>query len=164
MSRLQTASWYWCGQDDLQPSKATTSQQSRGQTTSSVEDVGKSEESTTVSQVVEEIDSGSPLPKIIGGTPTATAKLAGLELKCLIDFGYMVTLISETFYKQKLESVCGGLKGGGKILMPCGANRLEIPYLGYQELDVHVEVVTVPKCRVLVFKDSSHCSAEQKET
>ena len=111
---------------------------------------------------MEEIDRGSPLPKIIGGTPTATAMLAGLELKCLIDFGYMVTLISETFYKQKLESVCGGVKGGGKILMPCGANRLEIPYLGYQELDVHVEVVTVPKCRVLVFKDTAATVQQSK--
>ena len=28
---------------------------------------------------MEEIDSGSPLPKIVGGTPTTTAKLAGME-------------------------------------------------------------------------------------
>ena len=60
----------------------------------------------TVSQAVEENDSGSPLPKIIGGTPTATAKLAGVEVECLIDTGSLVTLISETFYNQKLESVC----------------------------------------------------------
>ena len=108
-----------------------------------------------MSQAVEEIDSGSPLPKIIGGTPTATAKLAGVEVECLVDTGSMVTLISETFYKQKLESVCGEVKGGGKMLTLRGANGLEIPYLGYLELDVHVGGVTVPKCGVLVLKDTA---------
>ena len=48
----------------------------------------------------------------------------------------MVTLVSETFYKQKLESVCGG----------------------YLELDVQVEGVTVLSCGVLVLKrHSGHC-------
>ena len=36
-----------------------------------------------------------------------------------------------------------------------GANKLEIPYLGYLELDVQVEGVTVPNCRVLVLKDTA---------
>lgn len=33
-----------------------------------------------------------------------------------------------------------------------GANGLEIPYLEYLELDVHVEGVVVPKYRGLVLK------------
>ena len=36
-----------------------------------------------------------------------------------------------------------------------GANSLEIPYLGYLELDVQVEGVIVPDCRVLVLKDTT---------
>ena len=110
-----------------------------------------------MSPAVEEIDSGSPLPKIVGGTPTTTAKLAGVEVECLVDTGSMVTLVSETFYKQKLKSVCGGVQGGANMLTLRGANGLEIPYLGYLELDVQVEGVTVPRCGVLVLKDSSHC-------
>lgn len=55
------------------------------------EDVEKRESSIAVSQVVQEIDSGSFLPKMIGGTPTATAKLAGVEVECLVDTGSMVT-------------------------------------------------------------------------
>ena len=96
-----------------------------------------------------EIDSGSPLPKIISGTPTVTAKLLGVEVECLVHTGSMVTLISETCYKQKLESVCGEVK----VLH--GANGPKIPYLGYLELDVHVEGVTVPKCGVLALKDTA---------
>ena len=108
-----------------------------------------------MSPAVQEIDSGSPLPKIVGGTPTTTAKLAGMEVECLVDTGSMVTMVSETFYKQKLESVCGGVQGGTKMLTLPGANGLEIPYLGYLELDVQVEGVTVPSCRVLVLKDTA---------
>lgn len=84
-----------------------------------------------------------------------TAKLAGVDVECLVDTGSMVTLVSETFYKQNLESVCGGVQGGGKMLTLRGANGLEIPYLGYVELDVQVEGVTVPKCGVLVLKDTA---------
>ena len=64
-------------------------------------------------------------------------------------------LISEIFYKQKLESVCGQVKGGGNMLTLRGAYGLEIPYLGYLELDVHVEGVKVPKCGVLVLIDTA---------
>ena len=59
----------------------------------SLEDVGKRENSTAVRTAVEEIDSGSPLPKIVGGAPTTTAKLAGVEVDCLVDTGSMVSLV-----------------------------------------------------------------------
>ena len=114
-----------------------------------------------MSPAVEETGSGSPLPKIVGGTPTTTAKLAGVEVECLIDTGSMVTLLSETLYKQKLESVCGGVQCEKKMLTLRGANELEIPYLGYLELDVQVEGVTVPSCRVLVLKDTA-ATVEQR--
>ena len=54
-----------------------------------------------MSPAVEEIDSGSPLPKIVGGRPTTTAKLAGVEVECVVDMG---------------KSVCGGVQGGAKML------------------------------------------------
>ena len=93
--------------------------------------------------------------------PTTTAKLAGVEVECLVDTGFRVTLVSETFYKQKLESWCGGVQGGTKMLTLRGASGLEIPYLGYLELDVQVEGVTVPSCRVLVLKDTA-ATVEQR--
>ena len=82
-------------------------------------------------------------------------------MECLVDTGSMVTLVSETFYKQKLEPVCGGVQGGAKMLTLRGANGLEIPYLGYLELDVQVEGVTVPSCGVLVLKDTA-ATVEQR--
>ena len=103
---------------------------------------------------MEEEDNGSPLPNLVGGSPTTRAKLAGVEVECLVDTGSMVTLVTEAFYKEKLESVCGGVQGG-KVLNLRGANGLEIPYLGYLELDIAVGGVTVPKCGVLVLKDTA---------
>ena len=108
-----------------------------------------------MSPAVEEVNSGSPLPKIVGGTPTMTARMAGVEVECLIDTGSMVTLVSEAFYKEKLESVCGRVHGVGRMLTLRGANGLEIPYLGYLELDMQVEGVTIPDCGVLVLKDTA---------
>lgn len=93
---------------------------------------------------MEELDSGSPPPEIVGGTPNTTAKLAGVEVECLVHTGSTVTLISETFYKQKLESVCSGVQGRGKMLALRGANGLKIPYLRYLELNVGG--VMVPRC------------------
>lgn len=46
----------------------------------------------------------------------------------------------------------GWSKGRRKMRTLHGANGLEIPYLEYLELDVHVEGVVVPKYRGLVLK------------
>ncbi|XP_048576473.1 uncharacterized protein LOC125558952 [Nematostella vectensis] len=93
---------------------------------------------------------GSPLPQ-----PAIKVKLAGEEVECLIDTGSMVSLVTENFYKTKLKNVSGRVQGGGKMLSLRGANGLEIPYLGYLELDITVGEVTIPKCGVLVLKDTA---------
>ena len=108
-----------------------------------------------MSPAVEEVNSGSPLPKIVGGTPTMTARMAGGEVESLIDTGSMVTLVSEAFYKEKRESVCGRVHGVGRMLTLRGANGLEIPYLGYLEVDMQLGGVTIPDCGVLVLKDTA---------
>ena len=130
-----------------------TSEQLRG-ATNSKEAYGKWNNSITVSPVVEEINSGSPLPRIFGGTPTTRAKLAGVEVKCLVHTSSMVILVSENFFEEKLKPICSRAQGKGKMFTLLGANSFEIPYLGYLELDVQVEGVIVPDCRVLVLKDT----------
>lgn len=108
-----------------------------------------------MSPVVEEVNSGSPLPKIVGKTPTITARMEGVEVECLIDTGSIVTQVSEAFYKEKLESECGRVHGVGRMPTLRRANGLEIPYLGYLELDMRVGGVTIPDCGVLVLKDTA---------
>ena len=84
-----------------------------------------------------------------------TARIAGVEIECLVDTGSMVILVSGAFYKEKLESVCGRVHGVGRMFTLRGANGLEIPYLGYLELDMQVGGVTIPDCGVLVLKDTA---------
>ena len=82
------------------------------------------------------------------------AKLAGVEVKCLVHTSSMVILVSENFFEEKLKPICSRTQGEGKLLTLLGANSLEIPYLGYLELDMQVEGVIVPDCRVLILKDT----------
>ena len=50
--------------------------------------------------------------------------LNGMEIEYLVNTGSMVTLVSEAFYKEKLESVCSRVHGVGRMLTLRGANEL----------------------------------------
>ena len=87
--------------------------------------------------------SASPRPidktnkdRLIAHCPYVTIKLAGVEVKCLLDTGSMVSTIVESFFRKHFQD----------NLQSChwlelrAANGLEIPYLGYLEADVEVYV------------------------
>lgn len=80
--------------------------------------------------------------------------MGGVGVACLLDTGSMVTTITQRFFEQLLQP---SLK---LQLQPCtwlklkAANGLEIPYLGYLELDVHLFNRTFQKMGILVVKDS----------
>ena len=106
----------------------------------------KRKSSIAVSHVVEE-DSGSQtlednriLRKIVGGTPTPSAKLGGVDIQCVVNTGSMAPFF---FHKDYLQAETIAQVSWN------GANGLEIPYLGYLEVEVEVEVV-----KVLVLKDN----------
>ncbi|XP_073720501.1 uncharacterized protein [Misgurnus anguillicaudatus] len=79
--------------------------------------------------------------------------MGGVCVPSMIDTGSMVTLITESFFKEHFECK------GKDVLQECGwltlkaANGLSIPYLGYLELDVKIMGKILPKCGVLVVKD-----------
>ena len=104
---------------------------------------------------MEEDDSGSFVPHLVAEAPTITAKLSGVETECLLDIGFMVPLVSKSFYEEKLKPVCGGVKSGRRMLNLHGTNGLKIPYLGYLELDIEVGRLTILKCVVPVLKDTA---------
>ena len=64
-------------------------------------------------------------------------------------------MVLETFYHQKLESICGRVHGVEGELTLRAANGLEIRYLGYLKLDMQVGGVTIPECMVVVLKDTA---------
>lgn len=86
---------------------------------------------------------------LIAPSPQVVIKLAGVNVKCILDTGSTVSTISESFFKQhfndKLKS-CHWLELRA-------ANGLEIPYLGYLEPDIEALGCFIPRRGVLVVKD-----------
>ena len=100
---------------------------------------------------------------MVGGTPTVQAKLGGVDVLCVVDSGSMVSFVTEDFYKKKLQPTCGHVKRRKQMLTLRAANGLEIPYVGYLELEIEVDGVKVPNCGVLVLKDTPATSQQRKD-
>ena len=88
--------------------------------------------------------------------------MAGVNVPCLLDTGSMVSTVTESFFLQNFGS------WGNEKLQTCrwlqlrAANGLDIPYIGYLELDVEVLGKLIPGRGVLVVKDPpSPCSTQK---
>ncbi|KAK0138619.1 hypothetical protein N1851_024847 [Merluccius polli] len=101
--------------------------------------------------------------QLIGRCPLVKAQIGGVAVTCLLDTGSMVTTITQTFFEQQLYP---HLQIG---LQPCSwltlkaANGLEIPYLGYLELDVHLLGRTLPRMGILVTKNPVDSTAQSQK-
>ena len=79
--------------------------------------------------------------------------MGGAQVLCLVDTGSMVSTLTESFFLQHFRP------WGHERLQACNwlklraANGLDIPYVGYLELDVELCGTSVPRCGVLVVKD-----------
>lgn len=97
--------------------------------------------------------SNAPKP-LIGSCPVVEVEMGGVKVKCLLDTGSMVTTITESLFKESFQH------WGAPRLRSCGwlalkaANGLDIPYVGYLELDIRVLGRTIPGRGVLVVKDT----------
>lgn len=91
--------------------------------------------------------------KLISSCPHLDVDMGGVRVPCLVDTGSMVS-ISESFFRQHFEP------WGQERLPSChwlqlrAANGLEIPYIGYLELEVHLCGKWMSHYGVLVLKDS----------
>lgn len=94
-----------------------------------------------------------PPPKLVGSCPKVTINMGGVDVSCLLDTGSMVTTITESFFAKHFKS------WGPEKLKAChwlrlrAANGLDIPYVGYLELDCQVLGRQIPKRGVLVVRD-----------
>lgn len=90
-----------------------------------------------------------PVSKSVGRCPTVTATFGSVELECLLDSGFTVTTITQSFFAQHFQ----------ESLHYChwldlhAANGLATPYLGYFEVDVVELGKVVPGQRILVVRD-----------
>ncbi|KAK3711603.1 hypothetical protein QZH41_005888 [Actinostola sp. cb2023] len=56
--------------------------------------------------------------------------MGDVEVECLMDTGSAVSLVTETFYKEKLQPKGEDVQDIGGMLKLTAANGLEIPYIG----------------------------------
>ena len=92
-------------------------------------------------------------PALIGECPGVEVEINGQPIPCLLDTSSQVTLMSETFFRQRLGNV--GLESGDepRWLSLKAANGLQIPYIGYALLDFTVGGVKLPNKGVVIVKD-----------
>lgn len=72
--------------------------------------------------------------------------MGGVQVKCLLDSGSIVSTISDKFFFQNFAENPHAFQW----LQMKAANGLDIPYIGYVELDVQVLGKVIPKRGILV--------------
>lgn len=96
---------------------------------------------------------GSVYERAVGSCPITTVKLGGAPVRCLLVSGSQVLTITESFFNQHFCPKVSDLLDTNKWLTLTAANGLEIPYIGYLELDFEVQGVTIPQRGILVVRD-----------
>lgn len=76
--------------------------------------------------------------------------MGGVRVSCLLDTGSMVSTVAESFFFQHFNEQLHSCKW----LQLKAANGLDIPYLGYAEVDVEVLGKVIPNKGILVVKDT----------
>ena len=69
--------------------------------------------------------------------PQTFVEINGTAVKCLLDTGAQVSTVAEAFYKKYLSTIA--LSDTTKILKLSAANKLQIPYLGYIDVDLKIK-------------------------
>ncbi len=98
------------------------------------------------------------LKRAVGTCPQVEIMVLGVEVSCLLDTGSQVSTISESFFRQHLGGDDEDMLSTTGWLKLTAANGLDIPYLGYLELEIETMGRKIPNCGFLVVKDPSPSS------
>ena len=99
--------------------------------------------------------------RAVGKCPVVVVEMGGVQVNCLLDSGSEVSTITESFFKKHFQ--------GKDLLCTSGwltltaANGLDIPYVGYFELDVCALGINVAQRGILVVKDPEGKDARQRK-
>ena len=102
--------------------------------------------------------------RLIGRCPVVKIRVGGVEVPSLLDTGSMVTTVTQAFFEQYLMPQTNEQLKSCTWLKLTAANGLDIPYLGYVELDVEVLGTTLPQMGILVVKDPPDPASQQRKT
>lgn len=104
---------------------------------------------------------------LVGESPVVKVSMGGVKFSCLLDTGSNVSTVIESFFREQLQPKWGQKLADCGWLSLSGANGLEIPYIGYFEVDIEAVVLnkTIPRRGVLVVMDPiSPAARERKRT
>ena len=105
---------------------------------------------------------GSLLSRLVGKCPVVDVCLGGAEVTCLLDTGAQVSTLTESFYRENLSDL-SSLEDVSQFIKISAANGLEIPYLGYVELDMQALGRTFPRMGFLIVKDPKNTPIAQRK-
>lgn len=92
------------------------------------------------------------LNQLVGSCPVVSVMMGEVEVKCLLDTGSMVTTITEQCFLDHFAHLKETNIHDCHWLGLKAANGLEIPYVGYIELDLTVMGRVIPKRGILIVR------------
>ena len=95
------------------------------------------------------------LSNVVGSCPVVMVQVGQREVTCLLDTGAQVSTLTESFFREKLQGM-GDLQDVSQLIKITAANGLEIPYVGYIELNLTAFGHEFPRMGFLIVKDPSH--------
>lgn len=102
---------------------------------------------------------GDPRDSMVGPTPQVHAKIAGKDVLALVDSRSQVTMISEGLF-NKLFGTKKPLAPLGNYFTITSANALEVPYIGYFQVDVEVNGMVARDRGILVKENTTSKSPD----
>ncbi|KAK0146674.1 Retrovirus-related Pol polyprotein from transposon 412 [Merluccius polli] len=92
------------------------------------------------------------LEKLVGPCPVLIVSMGGVEVPCLLDTGSMVSTVTESYFSEHFSHLSQQDLQDCKWLGLKAANGLDIPYLGYVEMDVQILDRVLQKRGILIVK------------
>ena len=92
---------------------------------------------------------------LIAPCPNVDASIGGVSVLCLVDTGSMVSTVTESFFLEQFAPWGHDRLHSCHWLQLQAANGLAIPYIGYLELEVELCGKVMPRCGILVVKDTT---------
>lgn len=101
------------------------------------------------------------LSRAVGTCPVVELSICGVTTKGLLDTGSQVSTITDPFFRDHLRGKDDDVLSMAGWLKLTAANGLDIPYLGYLELEVEAMGMEMSDCGFLVVKDETSASSPE---
>ena len=108
-------------------------------------------------------DKSTVLQKAVGKCPQVVAKIAGVNVACLVDSGSEVSTVTEGFFRRHLEENVNRPMDTSSWIAITSTQGLPVPYVGFVEADLLISGQRLPGMGFFVVKDpTDHKMAQRK--